>query len=25
LLVFSFSLFILTTACLIKCIANCND
>ncbi len=25
LLVFSFSLFILTTACLVKCIANCND
>ncbi len=25
LLVFSFSLFILTTTCLIKCIVNCND
>ena len=25
LLVLSFSLFILTTTCLIKCIANCND
>ena len=25
LLVFFFSLFILTTACLVKCIANCND